>query len=100
MAAPDIYSLLCPSYHGATLLSLVLGNHSRILAMGDTIPKDMRGRCGCGLRRRECPFWIRLYAESGPDRGGAIIPAIPRIVPWRALNQILAVSCGIAAART
>ena len=30
--------VVCPSFHGATLLALLLNNHSQISALGDMLP--------------------------------------------------------------
>ena len=60
---------LCPSYHGATLLSLILGNHSKVEALGDTVPTTaFNHQCGCGNYVAECDFWKGL-ATRIPDRG-------------------------------
>lgn len=65
----DIWCILCPSYHGATLLSLILGNHSKVAALGDTVPTTaFKHRCGCGEHVAECDFWKGLAAKI-PDRG-------------------------------
>ena len=53
----EIYCILCPSYHGATLLSLLLGNHTKVFSLGDTIPTEpFPIRCGCGAPFDRCEF--------------------------------------------
>lgn len=65
----NIWSILCPSYHGATLLSLILGNHSKVAALGDTVPTTaFNHMCGCGRYVSECDFWRGLAAKI-PYRG-------------------------------
>ena len=67
--AKGIWYILCPSYHGATLLSLLLGNHSKVAALGDTLPSTaFKQRCGCGRYIAECEFWRGLAAKI-PYRG-------------------------------
>jgi len=84
---PSSVYLLCPSWHGATLLSLLLGNHSRLFSLGDTIPANRLFRCRCGKISTDCPFWtevVRVVAESGDD---TIIPARPRLLDNDAFNH-------------
>ncbi len=74
-------SLLCPSFHGATLLSLLLNNHDEISCLGDTIPSRARDtRCSCGALVHECDFWRRIEQRTGAARYwncGALLPSIP-----------------------
>ncbi|ROO32504.1 hypothetical protein [Salinisphaera orenii] len=56
--------VLCPSFHGATLLARLLGAHPAITALGDTYPKQhLPENCGCGKQVRDCPFWQRVDRE-------------------------------------
>jgi Sulfotransferase family len=89
MPALSIYCVLCPSFHGATLLSLVLGNHSRILALGDTIPANPSHHCGCGALVSDCEFWRQV---------GAVMPR-PELLALPALNQAAVIVSSIAAFR-
>jgi hypothetical protein len=89
MPAPSIYCVLCPSFHGATLLSLVLGNHSRIFALGDTIPANPNHHCGCGALVSECEFWRQV---------GPVAPR-PRLLASTALNQAVVIASSVAAFR-
>jgi hypothetical protein len=89
MPAPSIYCVLCPSFHGATLLSLVLGNHSRIFALGDTIPANPNHHCGCGALVSECEFWRQV---------GPVTPR-PRLFASPALNQAAVTASSVAAFR-
>ena len=91
--------MLCPSFHGATVLSVVLGNHSRVLSMGDTIPLARPGYCGCGKLRSDCAFWSRLSEAWGPSAGPTLIPASPVILPWEGLNQAACIGLSTLAAR-
>lgn len=89
MPAPSIYCVLCPSFHGATLLSLVLGNHSRIFALGDTIPANPSHHCGCGALVSDCAFWRQV---------GAVMPR-PELLALPALNQAAVIASSVAAFR-
>jgi hypothetical protein len=58
--------VLCPSFHGATLLSLFLNNHSQIVALGDTLPSTdhLDFFCSCGDRIDACWFWQAILVKS------------------------------------
>lgn len=52
--------VVCPSYHGATLFSLIMNENSMICSLGDTIPSKLYGDavCACGKKvHLDCPFW-------------------------------------------
>ncbi len=89
MLNPSIYCVLCPSFHGATLLSLVLGNHSRILALGDTVPTNPDHHCGCGALVSECEFWQQV---------GAVAPR-PELFSVPMLNQAAVIASSALAFR-
>jgi hypothetical protein len=97
MPALSIYCVLCPSFHGATLLSLVLGNHSRVLSLGDTVATEPTHHCGCGALVAECPFWQQVGA--GSDEHGASLPIRPRpeLFASPRLNQAATILSAIAA---
>lgn len=95
MPALSIYCILCPSFHGATLLSLVLGNHSRVLSLGDTVATEPSHHCGCGALVADCSFWQRV--NSGPN-GAATMPR-PQVFASPRLNQAATISGAIAAFR-
>lgn len=73
MPPSSIYCVLCPSFHGATLLSLVLGNHSRVLGLGDTVPINPNHHCGCGALIADCEFWRQV----GPVEPRPELSALP-----------------------
>ena len=95
----SIYCILCPSYHGATLLSLVLGNHSRVLSLGDTVAASPSQRCGCGKLVGECEFWRSVRARWGGVTNQEFIPARPKILPWPRLNQAASLCSAVIAFR-
>ena len=101
MASKKIYVILCPSYHGATLLSLVMGNHSRIFALGDTIPRRsfLSSPCGCGEPIAACAFWQRVRSAVGDDDPVELVSSRPRILSSPLLNAGLVVATGLLATK-
>jgi len=89
--------VVCPAYHGATFVTLLLNNHSRITSLGDTIParRHLGGYCSCGSIVRSCPFWSEIMEITGSERfraGEKIIPLWPRLAEGHpTLNRALAV---------
>ena len=83
--------LLCPAFHGATLLSLLLNNHSQVSSLGDTLPARTYDQlCSCGLQVSECPFWIELSARIDAQRfadGDFLLPLAPRLSGAEAKNR-------------
>src|SRR5918911_1327506 len=54
--------VVCPPFHGATLLALLLNNHSQISALGDMLPlRDRNQLCACGQPSRKCDFWSTVF---------------------------------------
>ena len=71
--------ILCPSYHGATLLSLLLNNHSRISSLGDTLPpRKPDVTCACGEKVSKCEFWIKIEERLHTDN----YANLDRLLPW------------------
>jgi hypothetical protein len=59
--------VLCPSYHGATLLALLLNEHKDVVDLGDTNPETRRDNpCSCGQTVGTCDFWSILRRELNP----------------------------------
>jgi hypothetical protein len=94
----QIYCILCPSYHGSTLLSLSLGNHSRVFAPGDTLPSkhSLPHTCGCGELFGACSFWNRVSEVCGQGEG-EFVPSRPSFVRWPRLDQAIVLCTGAAA---
>jgi hypothetical protein len=79
--------VVCPPYHGATLLALLLNNHSQISALGDMLPlRGVEQICACGRPSSECDFWKtvrnRLDTSSFPD-----LPTLLPLMPWPLLHH-------------
>jgi len=77
-----IVFVVCPSYHGATLLALLLNNHSEVSALGDTLPH--RGAdhvCACGELVDRCSFWQAVSSGLEASRFAGLPMLLP-ILPW------------------
>ena len=106
-ASPDVFNfVLCPSYHGATLLSCLLNNHSEITALGDTLPPRRlldRAVCGCGQLVAECEFWQDLEARANPAqeyRDDLLLPLYPVVLENERANQTLMLALGLLSVHT
>lgn len=93
----DSYNfVLCPSYHGATLLSCLLSNHSKISAMGDTLPQkrfleEGAATCSCGETIDRCKFWQKVIGEFNPNlvyRDKNILPMYPVVFNNEYVNYL------------
>lgn len=90
---PQITYILCPPYHGATLLALLCNNHSRLSCLGDTNPSRSYDQvCSCGRSIQACEFWSRI-ARSLPvekfSRGETLLPTVPAIAAGAPVNKVL-----------
>ena len=98
--------VLCPSYHGATLLSCLLSNHSQVTALGDTVPIDRlvgKAVCGCGDVMSECEFWTELtdrVSAGGENRDQRLLPLYPAVLEAETLNRVLMRALGYASVLT
>jgi hypothetical protein len=66
------------------LLSLLLGNHERVLGLGDTIPPRyfVTSGCGCGSQLNQCEFWNAVQESLSFVGQRALVPELPtRVVP-------------------
>jgi len=88
-----IYFVLCPPFHGATLLSLLLNNHSKVLSLGDTNPtREYDQTCACGQKVSKCEFWEHIREEtdwSEDDPIPNMMQSYPMIVPHEGLNKAI-----------
>jgi hypothetical protein len=77
-----IVFVVCPSFHGATLLGLLLNNHSEVSALGDTLPYRGAGNlCACGEPVDRCSFWEGVSSGLEASRF-ASLPTLLPILPW------------------
>jgi Sulfotransferase family len=86
MAAPSAGPRLCfvisPAFHGATLLSVLLSNHSEVTALGDTVPlRSPESPCSCGVGFQSCAFWQTVSARLDIERY-AQLPTLLPPAPW------------------
>ena len=86
--------VVCPSYHGATVLAFLLNNHPLLSCLGDTLPwADLSQSCSCGARVSDCEFWQEVHRRVGAERwrGEAqMLPLLPRVFAAPALNRPMA----------
>lgn len=81
--------VVCPSYHGATLLALLLNNHSTISALGDTNPsREYDQVCSCLAHVSNCEFWQAVVSRLSLDRYAANNSLLPEL-PWPMANKRL-----------
>jgi Sulfotransferase family len=79
--------VVCPSFHGATLLALLLNNHSRLSALGDTIPsREYDQLCACRLPVSRCDFWQTIAHRLNTDQYSSSAAFIP-MLPWPLWNH-------------
>ncbi len=84
---PALAFTLCPSYHGATLFSLLLANSTQIFSLGDTLPvKSYDQLCGCGKSVSKCEFWANVRRQVGVSGYKTIIPEHPLITKNQRIN--------------
>lgn len=88
-----IYYVLCPSFHGATLLSFILNNHSQLFSLGDTNPtRKVDQNCSCGKKISRCEFWGKVQRKTDAERFfdyPTLLPTYPRYLKHYTLNQAL-----------
>lgn len=85
--------ILCPSYHGATLVALLLNNHPAVGCLGDTVPaRTFDQTCACRQKVSSCPFWEKVRKELNTNRfigEDFLLPWYPELVRSRRLNRLL-----------
>jgi hypothetical protein len=92
-----IYCVLCPSFHGATLLSLLIGNHSSVLSLGDTVATKPDHHCGCGSLVSDCSFWRQVGFGWRQPEVFTPIPPRPELFTSPPLNQAATILCSVGA---
>lgn len=91
---------LAPSFHGATLVSLLLNNHSRVASLADTLPTLVFDQvCGCREKVSRCAFWAEVRRRI-PERGySTFLPVAPKWFGGAWLNGRLLYLCAAASLR-
>jgi hypothetical protein len=75
--------VICPSFHGATLLSLLLNNHSQLSALGDTNPiRAYNSVCACGQNFSTCSFWRTVEARLKLGHFSDLDTLLPVLPPY------------------
>jgi hypothetical protein len=90
---PTEYNFVaCPSYHGATLMAMLLNNHSQLVSLGDTIPRRLDASpCVCGATLETCPFWQRMQTDMGlqqQDENETLFAPLPEIMRTTRKNMM------------
>lgn len=82
------FFILCPSFHGSSILCLLLNNHDKIRAIADANPDGGKNYdCICGKPFHECEFWTHLCKAVGRDsKSGKVFDPMPRYLPSQSLN--------------
>jgi len=96
-ARPRLVSLLANWYSGATLLTIFLNAHSRIVSNGESMFFDdgdtRRYDCSCGKYIDECEFYESTTGPMRlPDGGGwdkRLFVQVPRFSRWPVLSSLL-----------
>jgi len=93
LEAMELNFILCPRFHGATALALLLNNHAQISCLGDTIPtRTFDQTCSCKKPVSRCPFWRKVTAALNTDRFAEcenMLPIIPRICSNGKINRMV-----------
>jgi hypothetical protein len=91
-----LYYVVCPAFHGATLISCLLNNHQDVTALGDTIPHVKwileNVLCGCRNRINECYFWNKLVKTINPQRkfrDNRLLPLYPVVCRNEKINRYI-----------
>lgn len=91
--------VLTLSYHGATLLAVLLSNHPDAIYPGDTNPRSANDRCSCGVRMPACPFWSAALAGQHQPSGRKLLPTVPTLLSNPSANVRLTAAMSVAAIR-
>ncbi len=89
-----LYFLICPNYHGSTIISLLLNNHSKIITLGDMIPfkryfTESR-KCTCGKPSMNCEYWKYITKKMGYNfHDEFFLEVLPKLLPWYRVNKYI-----------
>lgn len=70
--------VLAPSFHGATILSILLDSHPEIVSLGDTVPR-WKNNCACGNPVIKCDFWKTIIHATNSRH--SLVESDPIIKP-------------------
>jgi hypothetical protein len=98
---PPLCFTLCPAFHGATLLSLLVNNHSELICLGDTNPTRSYDQvCACGHRVSECSFWQAVFHGARVERFASDdcwLPTLPHFTGSREVDRWLCAGLSLGA---
>ena len=85
--------LMCPSYHGATVISILLNNHPDVTCLGDTLPpRNYDATCSCSKNVSKCDFWQLVSKELNSDQYHQcqrLLPFWPVLYGSEKVNQLI-----------
>jgi hypothetical protein len=84
-------------YSGATLFTILVNNHSRVVSNGETFPfsfnDEARYTCSCGAYTDKCEFYryaaAHMLAKDGRDWDRNLFVQVPRLSGNKTLNRYL-----------
>lgn len=80
-------------FSGATLLGLLINNHSYLSSLGDAIPTRAYDQmCACGKKVSTCKFWAAIRLRLKTDRfadGTDLLPSFPLVLRNRRANNVM-----------
>ncbi len=87
-------AILCPAFHGATLLGFLLNRHSKVTCLGDTLPErhHLDYFCSCSKRISDCEFWQAITEALPTERFAGehnLLPMVPRLSRHPYINRKL-----------
>lgn len=87
----DLNFVLCPRFHGATTLALLLNNHAKVSSLADMFPSsEFDQSCGCGNKVSQCPFWglvERKFRPMSHDTSRSLYPSWPQLMDQTSIND-------------
>ena len=100
---PPACFVLAPSFHGTTLLALLLNTHPEAVALGDTNPPRSGTNCYCGRAVDDCPFWTELRGAVSPWHfpwRQKMLPTVPTLTSNVVLDTRLTAAIAMASIHT
>ena len=92
--------VVAPSYHGATLLAVLLNNHPNITSLGDMPPSSGEDLvCSCGELMSKCHFWCSVAATSA-EKDTPFPPKQPRLITDYTANRLIGLSLALISSTT
>ena len=100
----ELNFVLCPRFHGATALALLLNNHSGVSSLGDMFPSgEFDQSCGCGNKVSHCPFWHSIalrFPDMRQPGSRSLYPCWPRCLTRNDANSAVTSAMSLVSLRT